>query len=55
MFPAQQRLSMLHQLSDRMMTIPNPFLQLRSNQCRGLCLIQLKASRETFLGEEASL
>jgi hypothetical protein len=50
MLPAQQRLAVLHQLSDRVTTISDPFLQLRSNQCSGLCLIQLKAACETFLG-----
>lgn len=42
---------MLHQLCDRMLSIPNTFLKNRSDKSGSFCGIQFEASCQSFLRE----
>ena len=53
--PSQHLLAQLHQLCHRVLAIANVLLELRCNECGGLCGVQLQTTSEAFLGEKAGL
>ena len=55
MSPAEHRLSVLHELCDRVQAISDAFLELGCDECCGFCYIELKTAGKTFLGKEAGL